>query len=175
MNNYIKKINKCLFHVILDRPLFYYNISSIIRLSIGLNFSLHICGSLVLNFIKNKYNKPILDYMFSSNIYFYSNLFECLNMFNFNRIFIFETSSKKKIILNNFFLGDVLIFGPENNSVLNEFIKIYKKKIFFFPVFGKIRSYNLSQSVSLVSSLLIKNFFFYIFVLICVNHNIGIL
>lgn len=152
------KLNKFFFHIILEKPSYFYNISSIFRLSVGLHFALHIVGLFSFFSLKTQHLKPSLDYFENCNVFFYDNLLECLNLINIKNIFILEPGKEISTTVLSIPKNSGFIFGSEKKSVNFKVLNIYK--IFIsIPFYNNIRSYNLSHSISILSSFLLKNLF----------------
>src|SRR3989338_7756898 len=104
-------------HLVLDRPRIIANIASIVRLSSGTEVALHICGPLV--FEKNDKTKwrAGLDYFEGARVHFHLDLPRCLKLLA-KEPWILEVGGSKTPWQASIQAGDVLVLGPETDSVL---------------------------------------------------------
>ena len=137
-----------MLNIILDRPKFKKNLFPILRLLIGLNSYLHICGPIDFS---EKINSKLFntDYIIDGKVFFYKNIVRCFNSFKFKNIIIVE-NEEKNIIKKNKKIN-TYVFGPENGFVFNLICKKFKNNIIKLPISGLIRSYNLSSCVALMT------------------------
>ena len=69
-----------------------------------------------------------------------------------SRCFFLSTKGKKSLHDLEIQEGDSFIFGKETKGLDEELLSNYPDQVFQLPMLGKIRSYNLSNSVAMVLS-----------------------
>lgn len=143
-------ITNPLLHIVLDRPRIAGNVAAIVRLSVACKCALHVCGPLL--FAQNDKTKwrAGLDYFYGARVHFHYDIFRCLKLLN-KEPWIVEVGGKKTPWQAQFKLGDVMVLGPETDSVRDEVIKQYPERILTLPQIGPVRSLNLAQCASVVT------------------------
>lgn len=137
-------INQPWLHLVLDRPRIIANIASIIRLCAGTEAALHICGPLVFEQKDKTKWRAGLDYFEGARVHFHLDLVRCLKLLG-KVPWIIEVGGSKAPWEVNIQKGDVLILGPETDSVLLEIQNQYRERILTLPQPGPVRSLNLAQ------------------------------
>lgn len=150
MQNNFSVNTKPLLHIVLDRPRIAANIASIVRLSVGTQCALHVCGPLVFdNADKTKWRAG-LDYFYDARVHFHHDIFRCLKLLK-KTPWIIEVGSKKApwdVKLN---ASDVIILGPEDGSVNAKLLDKHADRILTLPQHGPVRSLNLAQCAAVAT------------------------
>ncbi len=66
-----------------------------------------------------------------------------------SRVFFFTTKSKAPYYQRSYQSGDWLVFGKETKGLSEEILKAYPDQAVTIPFPGKLRSFNLSNSVAM--------------------------
>ncbi|MGB9768071.1 MULTISPECIES: tRNA (cytidine(34)-2'-O)-methyltransferase [Dictyoglomus] len=137
-------------HVVLIEPQIPYNTGNIGRLCVATNSKLHLVGKLGFS-LNDKYLKRAgLDYWSFLDYEVYKNFEEFVER-NKNGRFIFVESPAFKLYTEvSYQEGDYLIFGSEDYGIPSEIIEKYWENSVTIPMFGPVRSLNLSSSVAVV-------------------------
>ena len=125
------------------------NTASIIRTCSCLGAELEIiepCGFL---FTDKRFKRVVMDYMEEDKIKFYKNSDEFFENKKNQRVILITTKANISYTEFNFKVNDTLLFGRESAGVPS---KIHDKVKFRLkiPMYKKMRSLNLSTSVSIV-------------------------
>ena len=139
-----------LLHIVLDRPRIAANIASIVRLSTGTCCAVHVCGPLVFDKSDKTKWRAGLDYFYGARVHFHRSLERCLVLLGKDP-WVIEVGSKKAPWDAKFALSDVVIFGPETDSVASEVQEKFRERILTLPQIGPVRSLNLAQCVAVVA------------------------
>jgi tRNA (cytidine/uridine-2'-O-)-methyltransferase len=139
-----------LLHIVLDRPRIAANVASIVRLATGTGCAVHICGPLVFDQGDKTKWRAGLDYFFGARVHFHRSLSRCLDLLH-KAPYIIEVGSRKAPWDVPLSRGDVVIFGPETQSVQEEIQVQYADRILTLPQVGPVRSLNLAQCVAVIA------------------------
>lgn len=139
-----------LLHIVLDRPRIAANIASIVRLATGTCCAVHVCGPLVFEQSDKTKWRAGLDYFFGARVHFHRSLDRCLELLG-KTPWIIEVGSSNAPWDASFDLGDVVIFGPETDSVAEAVQKRYPERILTLPQVGPVRSLNLAQCAAVIA------------------------
>lgn len=136
-------------HIVLDRPRIAANIASIVRCATGTCCAVHVCGPLVFDKADKTKWRAGLDYFSGARVHFHRSLERCLKLLK-KRPWIIEVGSDKAPWDIQFALGDVVILGPETDSVEQKVQEAFKDRILTLPQIGPVRSLNLAQCAAVV-------------------------
>lgn len=142
--NVMNLLNDPWLHLVLDRPRIIANIASIVRLCVGTEVTLHICGPLVFEQNDKTKWRAGLDYFEGARVHFHQNLDRCLNLLG-REPWLIEVGGSKTPWEAEICPGDVLILGPETDSVQESVRQQYPERILTLPQPGPVRSLNLAQ------------------------------
>lgn len=138
-----------LLHVVLDRPRIAANIASIVRLCTGSQAALHVCGPLVFDGQDRTRWRAGLDYFYGARVHFHADLESCLKLLN-KQPWIIEVGSERAPWQVDIAQGDVVIFGPETDSVSADICARFYERILTLPQPGPVRSLNLAQCAAVI-------------------------
>ncbi len=144
-NNLINPI----LHVVLDRPKIAGNIASIVRLCTGCQAALHVCGPLIFDQSDKIKWRAGLDYFYGARVHFHNDLYRCLSLLG-KKPWVIEVGGEKAPWDVQLQMGDVIVLGPEDGSVLPDILEKYELRLLTLPMNGPIRSLNLAQCASVV-------------------------
>lgn len=139
-----------LLHIVLDRPRIAANVAAIVRLSVGVGAALHVCGPLVFEHGDKTGWRAGLDYFYGARVHFHRSLERCLNLLG-KEPWIIEVGSSKAPWDISFKQGDVIVLGPETDSVQQEIVEKYQDRVLTLPQLGPVRSLNLAQCTAVVA------------------------
>ncbi len=142
-------LTKPLVHVVLDRPRIAGNIGAIVRLCAGTSAVLHVCGPLLFEQNDRTKWRAGLDYFAGARVHFHHDVFRCLELLGKDP-WIIEIGGTKAPWDMTFAQGDVVVFGPETDSVRAELCEKYRERILTLPHAGPVRSLNLAQCAAVV-------------------------
>ena len=131
-------------HLVLDRPRIAANIASITRLCAGTEVVLHVCGPLVFDQTDKTKWRAGLDYFAGARVHFHQDVFRCLELLG-KTPWIIEVGGTMAPWEAPLQAGDVLILGPETDSVRLELRQAHPERILTLPQPGPGRSLNLAQ------------------------------
>lgn len=137
-------------HIVLDRPRIAANVASIVRLATGTACAVHVCGPLVFDARDKTKWRAGLDYFFGARVHFHRSLERCLKLLD-KTPYVIEVGSTKAPWDVTLTAGDVVIFGPESESVQHEVQEQFRERILTLPQVGPVRSLNLAQCVAVVA------------------------
>lgn len=140
-------------HVVLFEPEIPQNTGNIGRLCVGMGAKLHLIKP--FGFVLNDKNlkRAGLDYWQYLEYQIYENWEE---FYSFRAIAdkLYFLSKKKGKVFYKVSLagGGFFIFGKETKGLPELLLKQYKNQVLTVPMFGQVRSYNLSNTVAMVLS-----------------------
>ena len=146
----LDSLQQPLVHLVLDRPRIAANIASIVRLSTGCGAALHVCGPLVFDQTDKTKWRAGLDYFYGARVHFHQSLERCLTLLG-REPWIIEVGSQQAPWDVCIQQGDVLILGPETDSVDAAVQKRYPDRILTLPQVGPVRSLNLAQCAAVAA------------------------
>ena len=137
-------------HVVLIEPQIPYNTGNIGRLCVATNSKLHLVGKLGFS-LNDKYLKRAgLDYWSLLDYAVYKNFEDFLEKNKGGRFIFVEFPAFKLYTEVSYQEGDYLIFGSEDYGIPKEIMERYWENSVSIPIFGPVRSLNLSSSVAIV-------------------------
>ncbi len=138
-----------MFHVVLIEPEIPNNTGNIGRTCIGAASSLHLVGKLGFEIDDKKLRRAGLDYWVHLEWMHHKTIEEWLSIVpDKSRIHLFTTKTTKPIFKTEFKKGDWLVFGKETKGLSPEILQMFPDQHVTLPMFGPIRSLNLSNAVS---------------------------
>ena len=147
MLNYAQHLN-----IVLLEPEIPGNTGSIGRLCVGLDATLTLIEPLGFS-LEDKYMRRAgLDYwphlMWKTQPNWQAFLAESQD---FGKRYYYSTKTSQPYTRASYQLGDFLIFGKETKGLPDELLQAAGDAVYTVPMYGKIRSHNLANSVSVVS------------------------
>jgi len=137
-------------HVVLIEPQIPYNTGNIGRLCVATNSKLHLVGKLGFS-LNDKYLKRAgLDYWALLDYEIYKTWEDFLEKNREGRFIFVESPAFKLYTEVEYKEGDYLIFGSEDQGIPSYIIEKYWENSVTIPMFGPVRSLNLSNSVAIV-------------------------
>ncbi len=140
-----------ILNIVLVEPEIPPNTGNIARLCVATNSRLIIAGEPSFS-LENKYLKRAgLDYWEYLNFLKIDSVYEIFEKIEPERIFLFSTKVKKSYTMGDYKFGSYLIFGKESRGLDEALLVKYFENCYTIPMWGKVRSLNLSSAVSIVT------------------------
>lgn len=127
------------------------NTGNVGRLCVGLGAELHLVKPMGFVIDDRKLRRAGLDYWKDVNLKLHENLETFMEFTGASRKFFLTTKAKQAYTGATFQKDDFLIFGCETKGLPEELLKAHWDKAVTIPMFGPIRSLNLSTSVGIVA------------------------
>lgn len=137
-------------HLVLDRPRIAGNIAAIVRLATATKCALHVCGPLIFDTKDKTKWRAGLDYFFGARVHFHQNIERCLALLGV-KPWLLEVGGKKAPWEVKLSLGDVVVLGPETDSIKQSVIDKYQDRLITLPHRGPVRSLNLAQCAAVIA------------------------
>ena len=142
--------NNCTFKIVLYAPEIPGNTGNIGRLCVGTNAELHIIKPMRF-LLTDKYLKRAgLDYWDKLDLHIHENLDDFLTTYPESNIYYCTTKSRNLYTKVEYKKDDVFVFGPESKGLPEDILHKNWNNTITIPMTGKIRSLNLSNSVSII-------------------------
>lgn len=140
-----------ILNIVLVEPEIPPNTGNIARLCVATNSRLIIAGKPSFSFEDKYLKRAGLDYWDYLNFLIIDSVQEIFENIDLERIFLFSTKVKKFYTEGNYKSGSYLIFGKESLGLDESLIVKYFDNCYTIPMWGKVRSLNLSSAVSIVT------------------------
>lgn len=147
------KYPELLFNIVLVEPEIPNNTGNIGRTCVGLWSRLHLVQPLGFS-MEDKYLKRSgLDYWQHLDLYVHASWQDFKKSLpSESRVFLIETGSKNSFFDVKFQAGDYFVFGQETKGLPEHVLQDFKDQVLTIPFPGKLRSFNLANTVSMVMS-----------------------
>ncbi len=137
-------------NVVLVEPEIPQNTGNISRTCACTNTSLHIVRPTGFEITDKNLKRAGLDYWQYLDVHYYDSIEEVIEKYYDGNNFYFMSTKGKKIYSDAKFKdGDFLIFGKESHGLPEPLLEKYYDKTLRIPMFGTLRSLNLSNSVAI--------------------------
>ena len=140
-----------ILNIVLVEPEIPPNTGNIARLCVATNSRLIIAGKPSFSFEDKYLKRAGLDYWEYLNLLTIDSVDEIFKTVELERIFLFTTKVKKIYTECDFKRSSYLIFGKESLGLDESLIVKYYDNCYTIPMWGKVRSLNLSSAVSIVT------------------------
>lgn len=139
-------------HVVLDRPLIPQNTGSIARTCAALEVPLHLVGPLGFEITEKAVRRAGLDYWPYVQLSQHSSFESYLSTVQPKKVWLIETTGKRRYSDVSFEMGDALVFGQETKGLDASLEALVPPdQILYIPIHSEgVRSLNLSNAVALV-------------------------
>ncbi|PXF59032.1 MAG: tRNA (uridine(34)/cytosine(34)/5-carboxymethylaminomethyluridine(34)-2'-O)-methyltransferase TrmL [Deltaproteobacteria bacterium] len=137
-------------HVVLVEPEIPPNTGSIARLCGATNSVLHLIHPLGFKTDDKHLRRAGLDYWPSVTVRHHSSLKTFMIEHAEGNFFYFSTRGKYIYTEANFTPGCFLVFGKETGGLPRSLLKTNIERSFYLPIWGKVRSLNLSNAAGIV-------------------------
>ena len=139
-----------LLHVVLVEPEIPQNTGTIGRVCAAANLVLHLVGELGFKTDDKYLKRAQLDYWPHIRVEYHDTLEQALTDAPPERVFYFSAKSKQSYTTASFEQGDWLVFGKESVGLPREVLAANRERTYAIPIFGPVRSINLSNAVSVI-------------------------
>ncbi len=138
--------------MVLVEPEIPNNTGSIGRTCVGTVSRLHLAGKLGFDITDSAVKRAGLDYWEKLDLKVHASFQDVKNeMPDPSRVFYFSKKAERLIFDAEFKLGDWFVFGKETKGLSAEILEsVNPAQILRIPIWGPIRSLNLSNAVSIV-------------------------
>ena len=136
-------------HIVLVEPEIPPNTGNIARICGATNSVLHLVHPLGFRTDDKSLKRAGLDYWPSVTIKHHSSLEAFMSETSGANFFYFSTKGKYIYTEAKFTSGCYLVFGKETSGLPTALIEKNIEKCFYLPIWGKVRSHNLSNVVAI--------------------------
>jgi tRNA (cytidine/uridine-2'-O-)-methyltransferase len=138
------------FHIVLIEPEIPPNTGNIARLCGATRTVLHLVGKLGFSTDDRALKRAGLDYWQEVDIRYWHDFDELLKSHPDARIFFTSKKAEKSYVEAEFNEGDFIVFGKETQGLPEELLEANIEWTIRIPIFGKVRSLNLSTAAGIV-------------------------
>lgn len=139
-----------MFNIVLVEPEIPANTGNIARTCAVTGCNLHLIEPLGFS-LEDKYLKRAgLDYWSHLNVFLHPNLKEFLQNVNSKELFLITKQGKQYYTQVKIPRNAYLFFGKETAGLPVDLLKAYPERSLRIPMFGDVRSLNLSNSVAIL-------------------------
>jgi tRNA (cytidine/uridine-2'-O-)-methyltransferase len=139
------------FHIVLIEPEIPNNTGSIGRTCVGTNCRLHLAGKLGFDISDRAVKRAGLDYWELLDLKVHKDFEEFEKpISDKSRIFYFSKKAQRSLFDVSFQKGDSFVFGKETVGLDDALLRKVESQTVRIPLWGPIRSLNLSNAVSIV-------------------------
>ena len=139
-----------MLNIVLYEPEIPPNTGNIIRLCANTGFRLHIIEPMGFAWDDKRLRRAGLDYHEFTAVTRHHDYRAFLEAENPQRLFALTTKGTPAHSAVSYQDGDYLMFGPESRGIPEEILVEYQETCVRIPMWGDIRSLNLSNSVAIV-------------------------
>ncbi len=142
------------YNIVLLEPEIPQNTGNIGRICVGFNCHLHLIGPFGFELSDKNVKRAGLDYWQHLTITEYDSWDHFLPSISsqMENVYLMTTKTKTSLYSKTFKEGDWFIFGKETKGISMDILNAYPEQNLTIPFPGKVRSFNLANSVSIVAS-----------------------
>lgn len=137
-------------NIVLHEPEIPANTGNIGRTCVATNTSLHLIKPLGFEISDKAIKRAGMDYWKLLDLHIYENFEEFIARNNGARLFMATTKARKNYTDVSYNKDDFIVFGKESAGIPEEILVRYEDTSIRIPMFGEIRSLNLSNSVAII-------------------------
>ncbi len=138
------------FHIVLIEPEIPPNTGNIARLCGATGTVLHLVGKLGFSTDDRTLKRAGLDYWSEVEIHYWRDFEQLQGEFPGARFFYTSKKAVKPYVNAEFRESDFLVFGKETRGLPEELLESNIEHTIRIPIFGKVRSLNLSTAAGIV-------------------------
>ena len=138
------------FHIVLVEPEIPPNTGNIARLCGATGTTLHLVGKLGFSTDDKQLKRAGLDYWSEVEIHYWPDLASLQKAFPDGRFIYTSKKAAQSHAAFPFRAGDFLVFGKETAGLPDSLIDAHPETSIRIPIFGKVRSLNLSTAAGIV-------------------------
>ena len=136
--------------IVLHQPQIPPNTGNIARLCVGTQTILHLIGPLGFSIDDKELKRAGLDYWKDLTCFYHDDFEHFLKNIQPQRMFFYSTKGQRPYTQVIYTADDFLIFGSETQGLPALLLKKYAEHVYTIPMYGPIRSLNLSTAVGIV-------------------------
>ena len=142
------------YNIVLLEPEIPQNTGNIGRICVGFNCHLHLIRPFGFELSDKNVKRAGLDYWQDLTISDYDSWEHFLPNIKdqMENVYLMTTKTKTSLYSKNFKIGDWFIFGKETKGISMDILNAFPEQNLTIPFPGKVRSFNLANSVSIVAS-----------------------
>jgi tRNA (cytidine/uridine-2'-O-)-methyltransferase len=137
--------------IVLYEPEIPANTGNIARLSVAAGCELHLIRPLGFSLSDRYLKRAGLDYWPHVRLSVHDSIDELYLEYSDSRYIYFSTKADKLYTEVRYTDDDFLVFGPESRGLPQEILDKNPDNIFKVPMWGEVRSINLSSAVAIVT------------------------
>ncbi len=138
------------FHIVLVEPEIPPNTGNIARLCGATGTVLHLVGRLGFSTDDRSLKRAGLDYWSEVDIRYWPDLASLMKAYPAGRFLLTSKKAGMSYVDARFRGGDFLVFGKETAGLPEDLLEAYRESAIRIPIFGKVRSLNLSTAAGIV-------------------------
>ncbi len=138
------------FHIVLVEPEIPPNTGNIARLCGATRSVLHLVGKLGFSTHDRALKRAGLDYWHEVEVRYWRDLDELNEAYPDGRFIYTSKKAEKTHVEMEFREGDFIVFGKETQGLPEELIAANREHAVRIPIFGNVRSLNLSTAAGIV-------------------------
>ena len=138
------------FHIVLVEPEIPPNTGNIARLCGATGTVLHLVGKLGFATDDKTLKRAGLDYWSEVDVRYWPDLATLQAAYPTGRYIYTSKKAQKSYVEMEFRKGDFIVFGKETKGLPEDLIAAHPDTCVRIPIFGKVRSLNLSTSAGIV-------------------------
>jgi tRNA (cytidine/uridine-2'-O-)-methyltransferase len=139
------------FNIVLIEPEIPNNTGSIGRTCVGTACKLHLVGKLGFDISDKAVKRAGLDYWENLDLQHHKNYQDLMEQIeDKKRVFYFSKKASKSFFDIKYQKGDFFVFGKETVGLDESLLREVEAQTVRIPIWGPIRSLNLSNAVSIV-------------------------
>ena len=139
-----------MLHVVLYQPEIPPNTGNIARQCVGMNARLHIIGPAGFDMSDSAVKRAGLDYWDDLDLTVHDGPDEFLEWLGDRSPWLVTKYGDLRYDKAEYTDGDILVFGRETTGLPEEWLERWPQRTVYVPIMGKVRSYNLANTVSVV-------------------------
>ena len=136
--------------IVLHQPQIPPNTGNIARLCVGTQTILHLIGPLGFSIDDKELKRAGLDYWKDLTCFYHEDFEHFVKNTRPQRMFFYSTKGQRPYTQATYTADDFLIFGSETQGLPAPLLKKYAEHVYTIPMYGPIRSLNLSTAVGIV-------------------------
>ncbi|PLX44046.1 MAG: tRNA (uridine(34)/cytosine(34)/5-carboxymethylaminomethyluridine(34)-2'-O)-methyltransferase TrmL [Deltaproteobacteria bacterium] len=136
-------------HVILVNPRIPPNTGNIARLCAATGTTLHLVHPLGFDTDDKSLRRAGLDYWEHVDVLHHDSFDDAIEKSGDGPILLFSAKAEKNYTHGDYKPGARLVFGAETTGLPEEVKSLYPESLYLIPIWGKVRSLNLSTAVGI--------------------------
>ncbi|HOB53153.1 MAG TPA: tRNA (cytidine(34)-2'-O)-methyltransferase [Acidobacteriota bacterium] len=138
-------------HIVLVRPLIPPNAGNVARLCAATGCALHLVEPLGFSLDDRQLKRAGLDYWEHVRVSVWPDFQHLQQAMDPRPFHLFSSRVKRPYTQAPYGPGDVLVFGNEENGLPDDLLLAHADNTYTIPMWGAVRSLNLSTSVGIVT------------------------